>query len=72
MKFRTIYAYLWLDIVRPYLLPVTKMDLIFYQKISKSVIIFLLEIEGFWGGQTWAVGKPYHPANGLSKNIWGY
>ena len=50
MKFRTIYAYLWLDIVRPYLLPVTKMDLIFYQKISKSVIIFLLEIEGFWGG----------------------
>ena len=25
----------------------------------------------FGGGQTWAVGKPYHPANGPSKNICG-
>ena len=35
MKFRAIYAYVWLEIVRPYLLPVTKMDLIFYQKSQK-------------------------------------
>jgi hypothetical protein len=23
------------------------------------------------GGQTWAVGKPYHPSNGPSKKIRG-
>ena len=23
------------------------------------------------GGKTWAIGKPYHPANGPSKNILG-
>ena len=40
----------------------------FTQKISKSLSIFSPKNRGFLGGQTWAVGKPYHPANGPSKN----
>ena len=37
----------------------------------KSLSIFTPKNRGFLGGQTWAIGKPYHPANGPSKNIWG-
>ena len=37
----------------------------------KSLSIFTPKNRGFLGGQTWAVGKPYHPANGPSKNIRG-
>ena len=40
----------------------------FTQKMSKSLSIFSTKNKGFFGGQTWAVGKPYHPANGPSKN----
>ena len=43
----------------------------FYQFFSKSLSIFTPKNRGFLGGQTWAVGKPYHPANGPSKNIRG-
>ena len=43
----------------------------FYQFFSKSLSIFTPENRGFCGGQTWAVGKPYHLANGPSKNIRG-
>ena len=43
----------------------------FSKKIYKILSIFSPKNRGFLGGQTWAVGKPYHPANGLSKNIWG-
>ena len=37
----------------------------------KSLSIFTPKNRGFLGGQTWAVGKPYHPANGPSKFFWG-
>ena len=37
----------------------------------ESLSIFTPKNRGFLGGQTWAVGKPYHLANGQSKNIWG-
>ena len=43
----------------------------FSKKISKSLSIFSPKNRGFLGGQTWAIGKPYHPANALSKNIRG-
>ena len=43
----------------------------FRKKISKSLSIFSSKNWGFLGGKTWAIGKPYHPANGPSKNIWG-
>ena len=38
----------------------------------KSRSIFTPKSRGFLGGQTWAVGKPYHPANGPSKILRGY
>ena len=38
----------------------------------KSLSIFTPKNRGFLGGQTWAVGKPYHPANGPSKILGGY
>ena len=48
------------------------MDLSFLaKKVFKSLSIFSPKNRGFLGGQTWAIGKPYHPANGPSKNIWG-
>ena len=37
----------------------------------KSLSIFTPKKRVFWGGHTWAVGKPYHPANSPSKNIRG-
>ena len=43
----------------------------FTQKMSKSLSIFSTKNRGFLGGQTWAVGKPYHPSNGPSKKIRG-
>ena len=43
----------------------------FYQFFSKSLSIFTPKNRGFLGGQTWAVGKPYHPSNGPSKKIRG-
>ena len=43
----------------------------FSKKISKTLSIFSPKTRGFLGGQTWAVGKPYHPSNGPSKNIRG-
>ena len=43
----------------------------FSKKISKILSIFSPKNRGFLGGQTWAVGKPYHPSNGPSKNIEG-
>ena len=43
----------------------------FSKKISKSLNIFSPKNRGFLGGQTWAVGKPYHPSNGPSKKIRG-
>ena len=49
-----------------------KMDLSFLEKkISKSLSIFFFKKLRFLGGKTWAIRKPYHPANGPSKNIWG-
>ena len=41
----------------------------FSKKIYKILSIFSPKNRGFFGGQTWAVGKPYHPSNGPSKNI---
>ena len=32
---------------------------------------FFFKKLSFLGGKTWAIGKPHHPANGPSKNIWG-
>ena len=43
----------------------------FRKKISKIKSIFSPKNMGFLGGQTWAVGKPYHPSNGPSKKIRG-
>ena len=43
----------------------------FSKKMSKILSIFPPKIRGFLGGQTWAVGKPYHPSNGPSKYIRG-
>ena len=43
----------------------------FGQKMSKSLSIFSTKNKGFLGGQTWAVGKPYHPSNGPSKKVRG-
>ena len=43
----------------------------FSKKISKILSIFSPKNRGFLGGQTWAVGKPYHPSNCPSKNIGG-
>ena len=48
------------------------MDLSFFTNFfSKSLSIFTPKNRGFLGGQTWAVGKPYHQANGPSKIIRG-
>ena len=41
------------------------------KKISKSLSILPPKNRSFLGGQTWAVGKTYPPANGPSKNITG-
>ena len=43
----------------------------FLEKISKSLSIFSSKNWVFSGGKTWTIGKPHHPANGPSKNIWG-
>ena len=41
----------------------------FRKKISKSLSIFSPKKLKFLGGKTWAIRKPFHPANGPSKNI---
>ena len=49
-----------------------KNGLEFFTNFSpNSLSIFTPKNRGFLGGQTWAVRKPYHPANGPSKNIRG-
>ena len=49
-----------------------KNGLEFFRKknLEKSKHFFFKKLS-FLGGKTWAIGKPHHPANGPSKNIWG-
>ena len=40
------------------------------KNLQKSKHFFFKKLS-FLGGKTWTIGKPYHPANGPSKNILG-